>query len=172
MQSIEICDLLATVFSCCIGWCARAQLAAQENGPIFAHENGPTLRARHCGRAGIERGVTGGGSRRRCEIGSGRSGVRISSGKKAAFQQRGTAHEVEVGPWRRMLQLGRSVYGAWLELFGDGDAGDRVVLEDGPNCGSLHGRSVDPLIRTPDAVLDALLSVGSRACVPCQAVSS
>jgi hypothetical protein len=30
-----------------------------------------------------------------------------------------------------MLKLGRSVYRAWLDLFGDGDAGERIVLEDG-----------------------------------------
>jgi hypothetical protein len=48
-----------------------------------------------------------------------------------AFQAGGTAHEVESGLWQRMLKLGRSVYRAWLDLFGDGDAGERIVLEDG-----------------------------------------
>jgi hypothetical protein len=48
-----------------------------------------------------------------------------------AFQEGGTAHEVESGRWQRMLKLGRSVYQAWLDLFGDGDAGERIVLEDG-----------------------------------------
>ena len=41
-----------------------------------------------------------------------------------AFQEGGTAHEVESGLWQRMLKLGRSVYQAWLDLFGDGDAGE------------------------------------------------
>jgi hypothetical protein len=48
-----------------------------------------------------------------------------------AFQAGSTAHEVESGLWKRMLKLGRSVYRAWLDLFGDGDAGERIVLEDG-----------------------------------------
>ena len=48
-----------------------------------------------------------------------------------AFQEGGTAHEVESGLWQRMLRLGRSVYQTWLDLFGDGDAGERIVLEDG-----------------------------------------
>jgi hypothetical protein len=48
-----------------------------------------------------------------------------------AFQEGGTAHAVESGLWQRMLRRGRSVYQAWLGLFGDGDAGERIVLEDG-----------------------------------------
>ena len=43
---------------------------------------------------------------------------------QTAFQQGRTAHEVETGLWERMLKLGRSLFGAWLDLFGDGDAGD------------------------------------------------
>jgi hypothetical protein len=50
---------------------------------------------------------------------------------QTGFQERRTAHEVETGLWQRMLKLGGSIFGAWLELFGDGDAGDRIVLEDG-----------------------------------------
>ncbi|MGA7980767.1 MAG: hypothetical protein WCA32_11115, partial [Chromatiaceae bacterium] len=50
---------------------------------------------------------------------------------QTAFQQGRTAHEVETGLWERMLQLGRSIFGAWLDLFGDGDAGERIVLADG-----------------------------------------
>ena len=45
-----------------------------------------------------------------------------------AFQEERTAHEVEIGLWQRMLKLGGSIYGAWLERFGDGDAGARIVL--------------------------------------------
>ena len=62
-----------------------------------------------------------------------------------AFQEGGTAHEVESGLWQRMLKLGRSVFGAWLDLFGDGDAGDRVVLEDGREVrrlADLHRREI------------------------------
>jgi len=50
---------------------------------------------------------------------------------RTSFQEERTAHEVETGVWQRILKLGRSVFGAWLDLFGDGDAGDRIVLEDG-----------------------------------------
>jgi len=62
---------------------------------------------------------------------------------QTAFQQGRTAHEVEKGLWERILKLGHSVYGAWLNLCGDGDAGDRIVLEDGrevPRLEALHRR--------------------------------
>ena len=61
------------------------------------------------------------------------------------FQQGRTAHEVETGLWERMLKLGHSLFGAWLELFGDGDAGDRLVLEDGREVRrleALHRREI------------------------------
>ncbi len=50
---------------------------------------------------------------------------------QTAYQEGRTAHEVESGLWRRMLKLAQSVFRAWLDLFGDGDAGERIVLEDG-----------------------------------------
>ena len=50
---------------------------------------------------------------------------------QGAFEQGGTAHAVETGLWQRMLQLGRNLFGGWLELLGDGDAGERIVLVDG-----------------------------------------
>ncbi len=62
-----------------------------------------------------------------------------------AFQEEHTAHEVEVGLWQRMLKLGGNIYGAWLELFGDGDAGDWIVLEDGREVrrlNDLHRREI------------------------------
>ena len=61
------------------------------------------------------------------------------------FQQGRTAHAVETGLWERMLKLGRSIFGAWLELSGDGDAGDRMVLEDGREVRrleALHRREI------------------------------
>ena len=64
---------------------------------------------------------------------------------QTTFQQGRTAHEVETGLWERMLKLGRSLFGAWLELFGDGDAGDRLVLEDGREVRrleALHRREI------------------------------
>ncbi len=64
---------------------------------------------------------------------------------QTAFQEGGTAHEVETGLWQRILELGRSVYGAWLDLFGDGDAGDRIVLDDGREMrrlDALHRRDI------------------------------
>jgi hypothetical protein len=64
---------------------------------------------------------------------------------QTTFQQGRTAHDVETGLWERMLKLGHSLFGAWLELFGDGDAGDRLVLEDGREVGrleALHRREI------------------------------
>jgi hypothetical protein len=61
------------------------------------------------------------------------------------FEQGRTAHEVETGLWERILKLGRSFFGAWLELFGDGDAGDRLVVEDGREVRrleALHRREI------------------------------
>ncbi|MCU0879594.1 MAG: hypothetical protein MUF06_17595, partial [Pirellulaceae bacterium] len=48
---------------------------------------------------------------------------------QTAFRQGRTAHDVETGLWERMLKLGHNIYGAWLGLFGDGSAGDRLVLD-------------------------------------------
>jgi len=50
---------------------------------------------------------------------------------QAAFEQGRTAHELETGLWDRMPKPGRSIFGAWSALFGDGDAGERLELEDG-----------------------------------------
>jgi len=64
---------------------------------------------------------------------------------QTSFQQARTAHEVEKGLWQRMLKLGHSVYGAWLDLFGEGDAGDRIILEDGRavrRFDALHRREI------------------------------
>ena len=64
---------------------------------------------------------------------------------QTTFPQGRTAHEVETGLWERMLKLGRGFFGAWLELFGDGDAGDRLVLEDGREVRrleALHRREI------------------------------
>ena len=64
---------------------------------------------------------------------------------QTAFQQGRTAHEVETGLWERIRKLGHGVYGAWLNLFGDGDAGDRIVLDDGREVRrleALHRREI------------------------------
>jgi hypothetical protein len=50
---------------------------------------------------------------------------------QTSFQEGRTAHQVEEGLWRRVLELGRHAFGAWLALFGAGDAGEHVLLEDG-----------------------------------------
>jgi len=103
---------------------------------------------------------------------------------QTSFQQTRTAHEVETGLWQRMLNLGHSLFGAWLDLFGEGDAGDRIVLGDGRavrRLDTLHGRevrnvfglfelmravyTVDPFIRTSEEVLDALFQE-APACEP------
>src|SRR5262245_12833604 len=41
------------------------------------------------------------------------------------------AHEVELGLWRRVLQLGRHAFGLFLDLTGPGDLGEAVGLPDG-----------------------------------------
>jgi hypothetical protein len=64
---------------------------------------------------------------------------------QAAFEQGRTAHEVETGLWERMLKLARSIFAAWLALFGDGDAGERLVLDDGREVrrlAALHRREI------------------------------
>ncbi len=50
---------------------------------------------------------------------------------QTSFQEERAAHQVEEGLWKRMLELGRRIFGAYLVLFGDGDAGERARLEDG-----------------------------------------
>ena len=64
---------------------------------------------------------------------------------QGAVEQGGTAHTVETGLWQRMLQLGRNLFGGWLGLLGDGDAGERIVLEDGREVrrlDTLHRREI------------------------------
>ena len=64
---------------------------------------------------------------------------------QGAVEQGGTAHTVETGLWQRMLQLGRNLFGGWLELLGDGDAGERIVLDDGREVrrlDTLHRREI------------------------------
>ena len=50
---------------------------------------------------------------------------------QTAFQEGHAAHQVEKGLWRRVLKLGRYAFEMYLALFGDGDAGERVRLQDG-----------------------------------------
>ncbi len=50
---------------------------------------------------------------------------------QTAFQEEHAAHRVEEGLWRRMVKLGGECFGAWLALFGAGDAGEHVLLADG-----------------------------------------
>jgi hypothetical protein len=45
----------------------------------------------------------------------------------------------------RSANLGRSVYQAWLDLFGDRDAGEKLVLKDGREVrrlDALHRREI------------------------------
>ena len=50
---------------------------------------------------------------------------------QTSFQEGRAAHQVEEGLWRRVLKLGGDCFGAWLALFGAGDAGEHVMVEDG-----------------------------------------
>ena len=59
---------------------------------------------------------------------------------QTAFEDRRAAHEAEEGLWKRILALGQLAFGAYLGLFGDGDVGERVVLEDGREVRRLAGR--------------------------------
>ena len=62
-----------------------------------------------------------------------------------AFDDGGTAHAVEKGLWERMLKLGHDIYQAWLDRFGAGDAGERLVLDDGREVrrlAELHRREI------------------------------
>ena len=47
------------------------------------------------------------------------------------YREQQPVHEVESGLWGRLLQLGRRLLGAFFGLYGDGDAGDVLVLGDG-----------------------------------------
>jgi len=58
---------------------------------------------------------------------------------QSAYHAGGTAHEVEKGLWDRMLKLGRNLFQNWLDLFGDGDAGEQIALEDGREPKRLEG---------------------------------
>ena len=48
-----------------------------------------------------------------------------------AYQQRQVAHVVEEGIFRRVLEIGRLALGLFFEMFGDGDAGEFLVLANG-----------------------------------------
>ena len=47
------------------------------------------------------------------------------------YREQQPVHGVESGLWGRMLQLGRRLLGAFFGLYGDGDAGEVLVLGDG-----------------------------------------
>ncbi len=57
---------------------------------------------------------------------------------QTSFQEGRTAHQVEEGLWRRVLELGRHAFGAWLALFGAGDEGEHVLLEEDPKLRRLE----------------------------------
>jgi hypothetical protein len=62
-----------------------------------------------------------------------------------AFDEGGTAHAVEKGLWERMLKLGHDIYEGWLELFGAGDVGERLVWDAGREVrrlAELHRREI------------------------------
>jgi hypothetical protein len=64
---------------------------------------------------------------------------------QSAFDEGGTAHEVEQGLWERMLKLGHDVFQGWLDLFGAGDVEERLGLDDGcaaRRLADLHRREI------------------------------
>ena len=56
------------------------------------------------------------------------------------FANGAEAHEVEEGLWKRILDLGRYSFGAWLDLFGSGDAGACIPGEGGRSLKRLEHR--------------------------------
>jgi len=48
-----------------------------------------------------------------------------------AYRKRQCAHEVEEGVFRKVLELGRLIFGLFFRLCGDGDQGERLVLANG-----------------------------------------
>ena len=48
-----------------------------------------------------------------------------------AYKQRQSAHEVEEGIFRRVLELGRLALGLLFSLWGEADQGERLMLENG-----------------------------------------
>jgi hypothetical protein len=48
-----------------------------------------------------------------------------------AYKQRQSAHEVEEGIFRKVLEIGRLALGLFFRLCGDGDQGERLMLENG-----------------------------------------
>jgi hypothetical protein len=54
-----------------------------------------------------------------------------------AAQEGAAAHEVELAVWRKILELGRKVFGQFLSLVGSGDMGETVDLPDGRHCQRL-----------------------------------
>jgi hypothetical protein len=55
-----------------------------------------------------------------------------------AAQQGRTLHEVEVGVWQRVLELGRQMFSRFLSLLGSGDMGETLTLPDGQQCQRLE----------------------------------
>ena len=47
------------------------------------------------------------------------------------YRQRQSAHEVEEGIFRKVLELGRMAFGLFFRLCGDADQGERMVLANG-----------------------------------------
>ena len=49
------------------------------------------------------------------------------------------AHEVEKSVWNKIIEMGRTTFGMFFRLCGDGDEGERVVLSDGREVRRLEG---------------------------------
>jgi hypothetical protein len=69
---------------------------------------------------------------------------RLDAFVEAAAREGKAVHEVEKGLWQELLQLGRHCLGYFFALAGDGDVGDTVPNDDGPQwqrLEQLHLRS-------------------------------
>jgi hypothetical protein len=59
---------------------------------------------------------------------------------RASAREGSPIHEVEMGMWQRLLQMGREGLGLFLQMQGDGDMGKTVTLPTGEECQRLTGQ--------------------------------
>src|SRR5438552_3472751 len=57
---------------------------------------------------------------------------------QASAQDGTAAHEVELCIWKRLLQMGRTFFGQFLDAHGTGDMGETITLPTGQPCQRLE----------------------------------
>jgi hypothetical protein len=86
----------------------------------------------------------------------------LKASVETAAQQGRPAHEVELSLWRKVLDLGRQLYGRFLTLVGSGDMGETITLPDGQTCRRLAERHQRRLVTIFGAFLLERTVYGSR----------